>query len=342
MRFEISDEPVGNDPSGFPLVFRDLPPVNLTEVRRERIWEFDHDGGLWTINGRVYDPNRIDAGIEQGSAEIWVFRNAGNSWHHPIHSHFTEHIIVEANGAPLYQGVVQESDIPTDTGTPPPPPGPLARVEQSDRKAVAQSRTSFSRRAYYFDADDLIKATGNEQGRAKFESLRVKQVKETRDAQPRGAGQDIPTNTLLESIFEQLKTGDLSRVRFRTGEQFVRFVAYLEEAKESGLYGGPVPSVDRFMGGPRRDVAVLLPGWELKVFMRWGDFLGKHVLHCHNVVHEDHAMMIRWDIMPPGKSFDGPRSSREIYGPRRDKPHVQPSPRESRQHVDDRDAPSNR
>jgi hypothetical protein len=24
------------------------------------------------------------------------------------------------------------------------------------------------------------------------------------------------------------------------------------------------------------------------------------VMHCHNVVHEDHAMMIRWDIVPPG------------------------------------------
>ncbi|MFL6464933.1 MAG: multicopper oxidase domain-containing protein, partial [Bryobacteraceae bacterium] len=28
------------------------------------------------------------------------------------------------------------------------------------------------------------------------------------------------------------------------------------------------------------------------------DFLGRYVMHCHNVVHEDHAMMIRWDIVP--------------------------------------------
>ena len=45
------------------------------------------------------------------------------------------------------------------------------------------------------------------------------------------------------------------------------------------------------MGGPRRDVATLLPGDEVKVFMRWKDFLGKHGMHCHNVIHEDHAMM---------------------------------------------------
>ena len=28
------------------------------------------------------------------------------------------------------------------------------------------------------------------------------------------------------------------------------------------------------------------------------DFTGKYVMHCHNVVHEDHAMMIRFDIEP--------------------------------------------
>ena len=89
------------DNSRFPLFFRDLPPVDFTEVRRERLWEFDYDGGLWTINGDIYDPNRIDAGIEQDSAEIWTFRNGGSGWHHPIHSHFTEFIILELDGEPF-------------------------------------------------------------------------------------------------------------------------------------------------------------------------------------------------------------------------------------------------
>jgi multicopper oxidase len=30
-----------------------------------------------------------------------------------------------------------------------------------------------------------------------------------------------------------------------------------------------------------------------KVFLRFRDFLGKYPMHCHNLVHEDHAMMIR-------------------------------------------------
>ena len=92
-------------------------------------------------------------------------------------------------------------------------------------------------------------------------------------------------------------------------------------------HNGRVQGDGRFMGGPRRDVALLLPTWEVKVFMRWKDFLGKHVMHCHNVVHEDHAMMIRWDIVPPGQGFDTPRDIEYVYGTRDLRiPHVQPSP----------------
>ena len=64
------------------------------------------------------------------------------------------------------------------------------------------------------------------------------------------------------------------------------------------------------MGGQRRDIATLLPNDEIKVFMRWDDFLGKYVMHCHNVVHEDHAMMIRWDIVPKKQARNSGSSRR--------------------------------
>ena len=46
----------------------------------------------------------------------------------------------------------------------------------------------------------------------------------------------------------------------------------------------------------RKDVVVVGPNEEVRIFMRFRDFLGRHVMHCHNLTHEDHAMMIRWDI----------------------------------------------
>ena len=32
------------------------------------------------------------------------------------------------------------------------------------------------------------------------------------------------------------------------------------------------------------------------LYRKFRDFTGKYVMHCHNVVHEDHAMMVRFDV----------------------------------------------
>ena len=159
MRFDVMPA-AQEDPSRIPDFMRELPDINMDEVRRERLWVFDYDNGLWTVNGKLMDANRIDANIEQGSAEIWTIRNAGNTWAHPIHTHFEEFQILEINGRPV-------------------------------------------------------------------------------------------------------KDGDLKR--------------------------------------SRKDIIELGPNMEVKFFGRWRDFFGTHVMHCHNVVHEDHEMMIQWRIVPPGQ-----------------------------------------
>ena len=47
----------------------------------------------------------------------------------------------------------------------------------------------------------------------------------------------------------------------------------------------------------RKDVLQLGPNETVRCFFRFRDLQGHYVMHCHNVVHEDHAMMIRWDIV---------------------------------------------
>lgn len=37
---------------------------------------------------------------------------------------------------------------------------------------------------------------------------------------------------------------------------------------------------------------------EKQIKMQFRDFLGHYPMHCHNTVHEDHAMMLRWEIIP--------------------------------------------
>ena len=146
---------IGKDKSRIPDFLRKLPPINLNEVVAERDWVFDHDMGLWTVNGSFMDPTVVSAAPKQGTAEIWNFRNAGSSWAHPCHVHFEEFQLLEWNGK---------------------------------------------------------KPTG-----------------------------------VLRS---------------------------------------------------RKDVATLGPNDHAKVFYRFDDFVGRYVIHCHNNVHEDNAMMLRWDITP--------------------------------------------
>jgi FtsP/CotA-like multicopper oxidase with cupredoxin domain len=242
MRFDVAGGQV-EDPSQVPAQFRNLPKVDLGLVRRRRSFVFDYNGGLWTVNGQVFDPNRIDAKIEQGTAEIWTLRNQGKNWSHPIHSHFTEYILLEVNGVPLL---------------------PVPDVCYSG-EAPASSAECIPK-----DNNDVI------------------------------------------------EVGQLNQHHLYATADTVNSMA------QSPAQGAKV-----FMGGRRRDIATLNESDELIVYMRWADFLGKHVMHCHNVVHEDHAMMIRWDIVPPGQgdsnSVEQEKIKERILGTD-NRPHLEPRP----------------
>ncbi|HXB53831.1 MAG TPA: multicopper oxidase domain-containing protein [Vicinamibacteria bacterium] len=57
-----------------------------------------------------------------------------------------------------------------------------------------------------------------------------------------------------------------------------------------------IPAVER----SRKDVTQLRPNERVQLFFRFRDWLGKYPIHCHNVVHEDHAMMALWHVQPEG------------------------------------------
>lgn len=153
LRFDVGGLPQQADLSQVPPNLRALPPIDLTEVTQTRVWEFDKENEVWTVNGNIFDPLKAVANPKRDSAEIWVLRGKGD-WHHPVHIHFEEGRILSRNGLP---------------------PAP----------------------------------------------------------------------------------------------------------HEAG----------------RKDVYVLAPGEELRLFIRFRDCTGKYMMHCHNLIHEDHAMMIRFDIV---------------------------------------------
>ena len=48
----------------------------------------------------------------------------------------------------------------------------------------------------------------------------------------------------------------------------------------------------------REDLIALDPGESVIVYRGFRDFVGPYVAHCHNLAHEDHAMMFGWEITP--------------------------------------------
>ncbi len=72
---------------------------------------------------------------------------------------------------------------------------------------------------------------------------------------------------------------------------------HFEEFQFLSINGSPPASSGLIQNG-RKDVIRLEHNMQTKTFFRFRDFEGRYPFHCHNVVHEDHAMMLIWEIVP--------------------------------------------
>ncbi len=80
---------------------------------------------------------------------------------------------------------------------------------------------------------------------------------------------------------------------------------HFEELQILSINGHRPPTSPLVQTG-RKDVVRLEFDTTVELFFRFRDFLGRYPLHCHNTVHEDHAMMLRWDIAPVGDTNRNP------------------------------------
>jgi len=70
---------------------------------------------------------------------------------------------------------------------------------------------------------------------------------------------------------------------------------HFEEAIILTRDGKPTPFANEV--NARKDVFLLRGSETIEIYYQgFRDFTGHYVMHCHNTVHEDHAMMLRWDI----------------------------------------------
>lgn len=60
---------------------------------------------------------------------------------------------------------------------------------------------------------------------------------------------------------------------------------------------GKLPPLGERDGIARKDTVLLRDNDEVEIFMKFRDYRGQYVLHCHNLEHEDMAMMVRFDVV---------------------------------------------
>ncbi len=85
------------DASSVPATLRPQEDVGTPVVTR--VFDFDRVGNQWTINGKPFDHDRVDAQPVLGTTERWILRNS-RSADHTIHVHNVDQHLITRNGQP--------------------------------------------------------------------------------------------------------------------------------------------------------------------------------------------------------------------------------------------------
>ncbi len=105
---------------------------------------------------------------------------------------------------------------------------------------------------------------------------------------------DVPRNSIVQGL--DGPDGEVWTIR-NTARWAHPVHIHLEEFQILRRRNGELP---KDYENCKKDVLRLDPVEEIQIFIRFRDFLGKYPIHCHNVIHEDHEMMLRFDVVGDG------------------------------------------
>ncbi|HEX7601064.1 MAG TPA: multicopper oxidase domain-containing protein, partial [Polyangiaceae bacterium] len=91
-----SDAPMKT--AAIPDTLRTIAPLDTTGAV-QRSFVLSESGMNYLINGKVYDPKRVDVMAKLGATEIWTVRNDADM-DHPFHLHGFQFQILDRNGTP--------------------------------------------------------------------------------------------------------------------------------------------------------------------------------------------------------------------------------------------------
>jgi len=99
---------------------------------------------------------------------------------------------------------------------------------------------------------------------------------------------------------QKMGSNNLWEIRNGGGGWVHPFHLHMEEHRTMMRNGKIQPPADS--GHPddisKEDLVALDPGESTIIYRQFRDFVGPYVAHCHNLAHEDHAMMFGWEIIP--------------------------------------------
>ncbi len=101
MRFDVTRS--ATDASVVPAALRPALDLGAPTVERQLVFKFDLAMGMYLIDGKMFDENRIDQRIALGATEIWTIRNDDlkPSIPHNMHLHLTHFTVLDRNGKPV-------------------------------------------------------------------------------------------------------------------------------------------------------------------------------------------------------------------------------------------------
>jgi FtsP/CotA-like multicopper oxidase with cupredoxin domain len=85
---------------------------------------------------------------------------------------------------------------------------------------------------------------------------------------------------------------------------------HFEEAVTINRGTDSIPATERLV---RKDIWRLRPSGRVKIQIRFGDFGGAYVNHCHNTTHEDFAMLIRYQLLAAPQNDPRARPEDVLY-----------------------------
>ena len=117
-------------------------------------------------------------------------------------------------------------------------------------------------------------------------------------------GNGLQADTTRVSAAPEIGSVEIWTLKSSSGGWSHPIHVHFEEGQILNRAGAAPPLWEKWA---RKDVYRLGPELnsspEVQIAIRFREFLGSYVEHCHNTQHEDHSMLLRWDIVNPGQTI---------------------------------------